>query len=101
MKDKENFDVYIEEELKKTYSSPVDINKNLILNVNRKKEGSNLINLIFFIISLIQSISVVLVGVIFLSDIVLKIFIVGIGIFLFNLSISIFAIILSKEGVLI
>lgn len=100
MRDKNNFDNYIKTELEKTYSPPEHINKELILNSKDKKEFK-IINLIFFIIALIQSVSIILIGIIFISDIFLKVIVIGLGISLFNLSVSAYILTINKDGVLI
>ncbi|NMB08472.1 MAG: hypothetical protein GX981_08820 [Tissierellia bacterium] len=99
MENKDMLDEYIKNELEKTYSSPDYLNKKLILICRRDKEF-NLINLIFFIISLIQSMSIILIGVIFLSDIFLKLVVIVVGIILFNSSLFIYTLIFHKDGVL-
>lgn len=100
MKDKTEFDNYMREGMSKTYSSPSDLNNNLILN-SQNKEKLALINLIFFIIMILQSASIISIGIIFVSDIFIKLITIGIGIILFNTSLVIYTIITNKEGVLI
>lgn len=100
MENKDKLDEFIRHELEKTYSSPDNINMQLVLSCKDKKE-LNIINLIFFIILLLQSLFIILIGVMFLSDVYLKLIIVGLGILLLNASIFVYALIINKKGVLI
>lgn len=99
MGNKNKFYEHIIKELEKTYSPPDYINRELILNIKRK-EDFKIVNLIFFIMSIIQSLSIILIGLIFISDIFLKIFVIGIGILLFKFSLSVYIVTINKDGVL-
>ncbi len=100
MGDKNNFDDYIKMELEKTYASPEHLNNNLILNM-KEKEEFKITNFMFFIIAIIQSLSIIFLAIIFISDILLKITIIGAGILLFNLSVGLYILTINKDGVLI
>lgn len=100
MENKDKLDEFIRHELEKTYLSPDNINRQLVLSCKDKKE-LNIINLIFFIVLLLHSLFIILIGVMFLSDVYLKLIIVGLGILLLNASIFVYALIINKKGVLI
>lgn len=100
MENKANFDDYIITELQKTSPSPKYLNKSLILSCKEKEELKT-VNSIFFIILIIQSLFISLVGILLVSDIFLKLSTIGFGILLFNLSLSIYTLTNNKEGVLI
>lgn len=100
MENKSCSDDYIKNELQKTSSPPEYINRNLISSC-RSKEEFKTVNSIFFILLLIQSLFILLVGLVLLSDIFLKMIIIGFGVLLFKISSFIYNLTISKESVLI
>ena len=91
-----DFDKYLRQELNKEYPSPEHINRELIINSGGEFE---FINLIFFIISVFQSLFAILIGVILVSDIFLKVILIGFGLFLFNISLTAYALNIYGEDV--
>ncbi len=99
MEDRDAFDKYLKEELNKIYTSPEHINRELL---TCRDEGKfNIINLIFFIASILQSLGIILIGIVFVTDIFVKICTIGFGLFLLNFSLSVYVFINNREDVLI
>lgn len=99
MEDRDTFDKYLKEELNKIYMSPDHINRQLLMY---RDEGKfNIINLMFFIASILQDLGIILVGIVFVTDIFLKVCTIGLGLFLLNFSLFIYVFINIREDVLI
>lgn len=87
MKDK--FEEYLKEELNKIESPPIHLN-NILLLKTRKKEKLNTVKLLFFILSIFQSIFIITIGIVFMPYIFLKIGVSLFGLVLLNTTLFIY-----------
>ncbi len=88
MKD-DNFDKYLKEELHKTKYPPIHLN-NILLMEARKKDKFKSINILFFILGILQSMLIIGIGIVFMPYVFMKIIIGILGFVLLHSTIFIY-----------
>lgn len=96
MKNKMDFEDKMRSELSKEYSSPSGLNLKLMNRV-RKEPSYELVNKMLVLLLLVESILTVSTGVLVVSNIYLKVFVILSGLSIWNFTLLIFALIKNKE----